>query len=91
MSIIIGAVVMVSGVIMTLKSEWIYQNFGSISFMDKYFGTEGGGRLGYKLLGILVAFIGMLMFTGMIGGFLNWLFYPVLKFMTPASRNMPLD
>ncbi len=89
MNIIIGALIMVGGVFFTIKSEWFYQNFGSISFMDKYFGSEGGSRLGYKMIGVIMAFIGMLIFTNMIGGFLSWLLGPITKFMTPASTNLP--
>ncbi len=85
MQILIGLLIMVGGIFFTIKAEWFYQNFGSISFMDKYFGSEGGGRLGYKLIGVLIAFFGMLIFTNMIGGFISWLLSPVLKFMIPGG------
>ncbi len=63
--IILGLVIVVIGALVTIKSEWIYQNFGSIPSADKYLGTEGGSRLAYKLIGILISIIGFLMITGL--------------------------
>lgn len=83
MHIIIGALVIVGGALISIKSEWFLASFGSINFMDRNFGAEGGSRLGYKLLGIIIAFIGMLIFTNMIGGFLQWLLGPLLKYSDP--------
>ncbi len=79
MHIILGAIIIVLGTLVVLKSEKIYNSFGSIAFFDKHFGTEGGGRLGYKLIGMFIVFIGVLVLTNMIGGFVLWIFSPLLK------------
>jgi len=72
--IIIGMIVVVVGALITIYSEWFYTNFGTIPFFDKYLGTEGGGRLGYKLIGIFTSVIGFLIMTNLIGGVLLWIF-----------------
>lgn len=64
--IIIGLIVAGVGAVITIKSEWIYQNFGSIPSADKYLGTEGGSRLAYKLIGILTTIVGFLIMTNLI-------------------------
>ena len=73
-SIIVGLIVVIIGAAITIKAEWIYTNFGTIPFFDKYLGTEGGGRLGYKLIGIFTCIIGFLIMTSLIGSFLLWIF-----------------
>ena len=80
MHIIIGLIMMVVGFLIVVKSEWMLHNFGRIGFFDQHLGAEGGTRLGYKLIGIFVIFIGFLVFTNMIGGFLSWIFSPILRF-----------
>jgi len=85
MDIIFGLVMMGIGAFITIYSEKIFNTFGRIEFFEKYLGTEGGSRLGYKLFGILVFFIGTLILTGMIQDFIMWILSPILA---PALRNM---
>lgn len=82
-NIILGIIIIVIGVLIVIKSESILGFFGQIAFFEKYLGTEGGSRLGYKLTGILIIFIGTLIMTNMIGGFLTWLLSPILKYSQP--------
>jgi len=70
MNIIIGIGLVLIGVAFILKSEWFLQNFGSIGWAEEHLGTSGGTRLMYKLLGIILIFVGMLMVTGLMEGFL---------------------
>ncbi len=81
MIIILGIIMIGVGGFLTIKSESMLNAFGRIGFFEKYLGTEGGSRLGYKLVGLLIFFIGLLMATGMIGGFMEWLLSPLLKTM----------
>jgi len=71
---------MVAGLMIILKSEWMINNFGRIGFFEDKLGTEGGTRLGYKLIGLAVIFLGLLAVTNMIGGFIEWVFSPLLKY-----------
>lgn len=68
---VLGGLVLVGlGVIFVLKTEWFMQNIGPIDFFEEKLASSGGSRLGYKLVGLLLIFIGFLMMTGMIGGFM---------------------
>ena len=77
---ILGLIIMVIGASMAIKSELMLNTFGSIGFFERHLGVEGGSRLGYKLVGILTFFIGVLIMTNMIGGFLTWVLSPLLKY-----------
>lgn len=81
MHFLIGLVIMAISLSMVLKTEWYLNNFGRIAFFDQHLGVEGGSRLGYKLLGIFGFFIGFMIFTGMINGFLEWILSPLLQHM----------
>ena len=85
MHIIIGLIITLVGGIITIKSEKFLNAFGRIAFFEKKLGTEGGSRLGYKLIGFLFIFIGILVMTNMIDGFLTWLLSPLLKFSQPTG------
>lgn len=85
MYIITGFVIIAIGALIVIKSEAILNTFGRIAFFEQYLGTEGGSRLGYKLVGILIIFIGILVMTDMIGGFMEWILSPLLKYSRPQA------
>lgn len=64
--IILGLLVAAAGAAITIYAEWIYRNFGGIPSAEKYLGTEGGSRLAYKLIGILVTVVGFMIMTNLI-------------------------
>jgi hypothetical protein len=70
--IILGLIIAVVGALVTIKAEWMYENFGQIPSAEKYLGTEGGTRLAYKLIGILVTIVGFLIMTNLITSVLTW-------------------
>jgi len=80
MNIIFGIIGIAIGVLLVIKSESILNVFGRIAFFEKYLGVEGGSRLGYKLIGLAVIFISTLVMTNMIGGFMEWVLSPLLKY-----------
>jgi hypothetical protein len=67
------------GTLMVIKTEWLMQNFGRIEWFEKQFGPEGGSRLGYKIMAMVVIFFGLLIMTGLINGFMNWLVSPLIR------------
>lgn len=85
MRIIIGIIIFVIGALVVMKSESILRSFGSIGFFERHLGSEGGSRLGYKLIGIFISFIGLLIATNMIGGFIMWFLGPLVKYMGPTG------
>ena len=83
MYILLGFIIMAVGTLIVIKSESMLNAFGRIEFFERNLGVEGGSRLGYKLVGILAIFIGMLVMTNMIGGFLEWALSPILRYNKP--------
>jgi hypothetical protein len=79
MNIIFGIIIIAVGGLITIKSEAMLNSFGRIEFFEQYLGTSGGSRLGYKLVGILAVFFGILIMTNMIGGFMEWVLSPIIN------------
>jgi hypothetical protein len=76
--IILGLIILAIGVFLVIKTEWFMQNFGRIAWFEQVLGTEGGSRLGYKLLGLLAIFIGIIMISGNGVNFFTWLLSPLV-------------
>lgn len=83
MQIIGGLFVTLIGAGLVIKTEWFVENFGRLSWFEDNLGTEGGTRLGYKLLGVIAIFIGIIITTGSGGLFFGWIFSPITKYMQP--------
>jgi len=78
-SILFGLVLVVVGTLIVMKTEWLMQNFGRVNWFERNLGAEGVSRLGYKLLGLLAIFVGLLFITGLMGGFMNWALSPLTR------------
>jgi hypothetical protein len=85
MHILLGLIITIIGFLMVIKTESLLKSFGRIAFFERYLGVEGGSRLGYKLIGLLTIFIGTLIMTGMISGFLSWVLSPLLRYSQPMN------
>lgn len=83
MNFIVGLILSIGGALITIKSEKIFEFFGRIEWFEDKLGSSGGSRLGYKLIGILFFFIGILTMTGLIGGFLQFVLSPLLRYSNP--------
>ncbi|OGF24408.1 hypothetical protein A3H66_03075 [Candidatus Falkowbacteria bacterium RIFCSPLOWO2_02_FULL_45_21] len=83
MFIIIGVIILAIGVFMVIKSEAMLNAFGRIEFFERHLSSDGGSRLGYKIIGLMAIFIGFLIMTNLIGGFMTWLLAPLLKYGRP--------
>lgn len=77
--IILGILIMAAGAGMVIKTEWLVNNFGRMAWFEDKLGTEGGTRLGYKLIGILAIFIGIIVMTGSSSSFFSWLLSPLIR------------
>ena len=82
LKIILGIVFFLVGFGILAKTEWMLSNFGRIDFFEQHLGTEGGSRLGYKIVALIITFIGIIMVTGLYDGFMNWLLGPVIRMMS---------
>lgn len=75
--IVIGLLIVGLGVLMVYKTQWFMSMMGRLPFAEKYFGG-GGTRLFYKLLGVFISMIGIMVVTNtfdvIVGGFIMRLF-----------------
>jgi len=75
--ILIGLAIMAGGVIITWKTEWILSIMGRNWWAERTFGA-GGSRTYYKLWGIFIAIIGIIvatdLFDRIVGTFIINLF-----------------
>lgn len=55
------------GTLLVIKSEWFLQNFGKVQWAEEKLGMDGGTRLFYKLLGVIICLVGIMMATGLLG------------------------
>lgn len=78
--ILIGAVLIAAGALLVIKTEWFISNFGRIAWFEMKLGTEGGSRLGYKLVGIALLVVGIIIITGSGNDLMLWILAPLLKY-----------
>ena len=86
MQIIVGILITVIGTFLVIKTEWFLQNFGRISWFEEKLGADGGSRLGYKLIGILILFIGIILMTGSGDSFFGWALSPLTQYSKPGQQ-----
>ena len=55
-----GIILIAVGFIFVWKTEWFQQNFGGIGFAEKHLGSEGGSRLMYKVIGVIIIILGII-------------------------------
>ncbi|MFH1866551.1 MAG: hypothetical protein ABIJ81_00475 [Patescibacteria group bacterium] len=55
---ILGLIISFIGFLLVWKSEWLMVNFGRIPWAEEHLGAEGGSRIFFKLLGILIIILG---------------------------------
>lgn len=78
--ILLGILIMAMGLWLVVKTEWMMSNFGRIAWFEEKLGTEGGSRLGYKLVGILFIIVGTIVMTGSGPDFMSWLVSPLIRY-----------
>lgn len=71
MRYLLGIFMAIVGTAIVLKTEWIIANFGVSAWAEEKFGTSGGSRIMWKVIGIILIFFGFLVITNMIQGFLE--------------------
>jgi hypothetical protein len=81
--IILGIIMTAAGTYLVIKTEWFLNNFGRLSWFEEKLGSDGGSRLGYKLIGIVVIFIGIIVLTGSGNAFMMWLLSPLMQYNQP--------
>jgi len=86
MQIILGILITALGAFMVIRTDLILQTFGRVSWFEENLGSEGGSRLGYKLLGLLILFFGIIMMTGSGDSFMSWATSPLTQYSNPQPQ-----
>ncbi len=75
--ILLGLGIILVGYLMCAKTNWWLDILGPVAWAERHF-VSGGSRLFYKLLGIVVIVIGIIVLTNLydilIGGFVTSVF-----------------
>ncbi len=71
--IIVGIIGTALGVMMNLKTESFLNFTGKVEWAEKHLGMEGGTRLFYKLLGLIVILISWIYAFNWMNGLLQFL------------------
>jgi len=79
MRFFIGFIIVVLGFLLVWKANGIVENFGHVPFAEKYLGTDGGTRIFWKLLGLIIIIIAMLYMFGFIQGIIGAIFSPLFR------------
>jgi hypothetical protein len=87
MHIIYGLLIAAAGVSIIVYTESILNSVGRIEFFEAHMGSFGGSRLGYKLIGIIITFIGVMTLTGLMDNFMLWFLSPLLMHQQPVQTN----
>ena len=69
--IILGIILIIAGGILVIKTNWIYNFFGALLFAEKFLSTEGGSVVAYKIIGLILIFLGFLLVSNLFGPFMR--------------------
>jgi hypothetical protein len=76
MRYVIGLIFTALGVMMVIKTEWVVDFSGRVDFAEKYLGTEGGTRIFWKLVGVIIVIVSWMYMFNLGESILRWLFLP---------------
>lgn len=85
MTYVLGILAMAAGAAMTIKNEWLVQNIGRSAWAEDKLGGMGGTRTFYKLLGVGVFILSLLIMTGTLGEIVLAIFLPLFGGLTPGA------
>ena len=74
MKYVLGIVLIALGFVIMWKSDWIMNNFGRIAWAEAKLGMEGGTRLFWKLIGLIIILGSFLYMSGGLGSILKMIF-----------------
>jgi len=74
MRYLIGIILIGIGFVIVWKADWIMNNFGRIAWAEEKLGMEGGTRLFWKLIGILVMIGSFMYMSGALQAILRAIF-----------------
>lgn len=73
MQYILGLLLAGFGFLMVWKTDKFYEFFGPLPVAEKYIHSEGGSRMLYKLIGVVLIIVGFMIFTNLEQSFVLWI------------------
>ena len=70
--IILGILLLIGGAATTIRSEDVFQALGTITWAEEHMSSMSGSRMFYKLLGVGMSLVGILIATNLLNDFLNF-------------------
>lgn len=74
MKYLYGSIAIIIGALLLIKTEWFYNWTGPIDWAESHLGAEGGTRLFFKLIGLIIIFGTFLVLTGILPKLLGGIF-----------------
>lgn len=87
MKYFIGLIVIAVGTLLILKTEWLVNNFGHSDWAEQHLGTEGGTRILYKLIGVILILGAFLTMAGVFNSLLTNTFGGALQNEETTNTN----
>ena len=78
MKYFISILLILFGMFMTIKSEWILKFFGYNEWAENKFRIWGGSRMLYKLIGLVFVLAGVFLMTGWLEDIARAIFLPTV-------------
>jgi vacuolar-type H+-ATPase subunit I/STV1 len=72
---IFGTILVIIGVLMVLRTDWFLRAIGKIAWAERVIGST---RSFFKLLGVILIFVGLMMIFNLFGGIVYWALGPIL-------------
>jgi len=76
MKYLVGIILIAVGFVIIWKSNWLMDNMGRIEWAEAHLGSDGGTRVFYKLIGVLIIILSFLLMSGGLGSGLRKVFNP---------------
>ena len=86
MKYVVGIILIVIGFIIIWKSDWLMDNIGRIEWAEAHLGSDGGTRLFYKLIGVVIILLSFLLMSGRLGSGLKKVFNPNEPTLAPQDQ-----
>lgn len=77
--IIIGSIVSLIGFFVVWKTQWLVGMVGKSEWAEWNMGSFGGSNMLYKLIGIIILFVGFMFITNLHAEFFNWILSPLTR------------
>jgi len=85
MRYLIGLIVVALGAVLIIKTEWALAMFGRVDWAEQHLGTEGGTRIFFKLIGILLILGAFMALTGILESIFSGIFGGTARVLNSGS------